>query len=242
MTLEKNPLTISLLMQNTNIRSLVVFSLLFTSSLLASPCDDTAGWRATVCTFAKGALKHPAWGYEHGMRDYLLTKELVQKDAIPSTDDDVLFASAMLHDMGAFPPYEKEGVDHADRSAEVVGDILLPAGFPPEKLERVKKAILTHSYYSQSVPETSEALALHDADTLDFLGTIGAARLLSAVGNRDGFPDMAGAIQVLKKFTGLMPSKIHGGAWAKAEAARRATELGAFLESLHNESFGIDVH
>jgi uncharacterized protein len=66
-------------------------------------------WHETVRTFAAEHFRNPAWGYSHSVRDYRLARELASADHV-TLDDDVLFAAAYLHDMAAFPPWEKPGV------------------------------------------------------------------------------------------------------------------------------------
>lgn len=223
---------------------LVTFLVIFSASLSIAleppktPCEFATGWRAEVCAFAKANLKHSAWGFEHGMRDYLMAARISQIDEL-GADDDVLFAAGLLHDMGGLPPYEKEGVDHAVRSAELVGDVLKPTGFPMEKLDAVKDAILTHSYYHPTAPTTPAGIALHDADALDFLGTIGVARILSVVEREAAAPNLDGAVAILEKFSTTLESKLHGGAFSRAEGKRRAESAQAFLSALRRESFGI---
>src|SRR5262250_951050 len=76
-------------------------------------------WRTVVAQFAQEHFKHPAWGYSHSQRDYRLARELAAADHV-ALDDDVLYAAAYLHDMAAFEPWEKSGVDHADQAASIV--------------------------------------------------------------------------------------------------------------------------
>src|SRR5580700_9634832 len=76
-------------------------------------------WRTAVRQFAEMHLKHPAWGFSHSVRDYELARKLAAADRVV-LDDDVLYAAAFLHDVGAFKPYEKADVDHADRGAQIV--------------------------------------------------------------------------------------------------------------------------
>lgn len=208
-----------------------------------NPCETATGWREAVCIFAKKNLVHFAWGYEHGIRDYLLSVKLAQEDAA-KVDDDVLFAAGLLHDIGGFPPYEKEGVDHAVRSAEVIEPVLRAAGFPMEKTDAVKKAILTHSYYHPTPPETPEAVALHDADVLDFLGAISIARILSVAGKEKGIADPKAAIKLLAKFQADLPSKLYGGAFTRNLGKKRADELKHFLQLINDETFfmGLPFH
>ena len=78
----------------------------FGSQGVTNPCEKVAGWREALCTFSKTHLVHFAWGYEHGIRDYLLSMKLAQEDGL-KVDEEVLFAAGLLHDMGGFPPYEQ---------------------------------------------------------------------------------------------------------------------------------------
>lgn len=223
--------------------SLSSFAFGDTPSPLTNPCENITGWRDSICKFAQKSLVHFAWGYEHGIRDYLLAMKLAQVDKV-EVDEDVVFAAALLHDMGGFPPYEKEGIDHALRSTQVVDDILEPAGFPMEKSEAVKKAILTHSYYETLKPETPEALVLHDADTLDFLGAISIARILSVAGKEKAIPDPKSAIKLMTHFQKDLPTKIYGGTFTKTLAKERSEELLQFLQLIDGETFtlGLPTH
>lgn len=227
-------------------RSLFVLGLLtafaFSSPITAAtnPCDQQTGWRQAVCAFAKSNLVHFAWGYEHGIRDYQLAMQIAQAEGV-SADEEVLFAAGLLHDMGGFVPYEKEGVDHALRSTQVVESILGPAGFPMEKLEAVKQAILTHSYYEKAKPQTPEAVLLHDADTLDFMGAIGVARLLAVAGKEKGLDDPKTSVALLTKFAKDLRGKIYGGIFSQKLAEERTQEMKVFLKAVEVETFELGL-
>ena len=79
----------------------------------------------------------------------------------------MLFAAAFLHDVAAFAPWQQHGVDHADRAAQLIGQLLAGTGFPMAKIDAVRGAIRTHMYARE--PQGPEALYLHDADALDWL-------------------------------------------------------------------------
>lgn len=205
-----------------------------------NPCESSTGWRESICAFAKTHLVHYAWGYEHGIRDFLLSMKLAAEDE-KNVDEDVLFAAGLLHDIGGFPPYEKEGVDHAVRSTQVIDPILEAAGFPMAKIDAVKKTILTHSYYGPTPPETSEAIALHDADALDFLGAISLARILSIAGKEKGITDPNAAIKLLTKLQNDLPSKLYGGPFTKNLGKKRSEELKIFLQLIKDETFSLGL-
>ena len=105
----------------------------------------SAPWRAAIYAHARGKLLHPAWGWRHSERDFLLARQIAREEGL-TVDEDVLFAAAFLHDSGAIPPFAKEGVDHAVRSAELAEPLLRKAGFPMAKYPAVKAAILGHMF------------------------------------------------------------------------------------------------
>ncbi|MBI1862362.1 MAG: HD domain-containing protein [Deltaproteobacteria bacterium] len=221
-----------------------IFGIILASAAMAvSPCDSAMGWRESLCAFAKKNLVHFAWGYEHGIRDYQLALKLAQEEGV-TVDEEVLFAAGLLHDIGGFAPYEKAGVDHALRSTQVVDPVLEASGFPMVKSNAVKRAILTHSYYDPARPETPEAIALHDADTLDFLGAISIARLLAIAGRERGLSDPKTVIKLLTQFQKDLPGKLYGGVATKELGRRRSEELGSFLRLLDEETFslGLPLH
>ncbi len=213
---------------------LLLLSTVGTCSVTASASD--AGWRETVRQFAAEHFKHPAWGYSHSMRDYELAKTLAAADHV-ALDDDVLFAAAYLHDMAAFAPWdrEKEGIDHADEGARVVDTVLKNTGFPPAKVDAVRNAIRTHMFDRK--PVGAEAVYLHDADALDWLGAIGVARVMALVDPNGGDPDGPKAVKMLEANLARVPAGVVSPAGRKRLPALRR-ELADFLEDLRRETDG----
>lgn len=191
-----------------------------------------SGWRVTIRDFAAQHFRHPAWGYSHSARNYALARELAAADNV-TIDDDVLFAAAYLHDMAAFAPWAKEKVDHADEAAGVVDTVLKGTGFPMAKLEAVRGAIRTHMFNRD--PVGPEALYLHDADSLDWLGAIGVARIIALVDPNGGVPDGPQALKMLDDNLAQVPGRVLSPA-GRARAAERKAELEQFLDNLRRES------
>lgn len=192
----------------------------------------TGDWRAAVHSFAKENLKHPAWGLSHSMRDYELAKELAAADQV-TVDDDVLYAAAYLHDVAAFAPFRKPGVDHQDQAARIVESMLEGTGFPMPKIEAVQGAIRTHMFGRD--PVGAEAIYIHDADALDWLGAIGVARAFGLVDPKGGGPDGPAAVKDLEDSLKEVPSRIVSKA-GKARTEQRVKELEEFLRELRAES------
>jgi uncharacterized protein len=196
---------------------------------IAPPTED---WRVTVREFAAKHFKNPAWGYSHCQRDYALAQELAAADHV-ALDDDVLYAAAYLHDIAAFAPWEDTKVDHSDVGARVVDTILKGTGFPMAKIDGVRAAIRTHMYYRD--PVAAEALYLHDADALDWLGAIGVARIISLVDPNGGKPDGAKAVAMLVDNLNKVPSRVLSPA-GRARVPERKAELEKFLADLRRET------
>jgi uncharacterized protein len=196
---------------------------------VAVPAQD---WRASVRELAAGHFKNPAWGYSHCLRDYALARELAAADHV-ALDDDVLFAASFLHDMAAFPPWEDVKADHSDVGARLVDSVLKGTDFPMAKIEAVRGAIRTHMYYRD--PVGSEALYLHDADALDWLGAIGVARILALVDPHGGNPDSQKAVGMLTDNLNKVPPRILSPA-GRARVPERQAELQKFLTDLRRET------
>jgi uncharacterized protein len=209
------------------------------ASAQAPPPSTPAGivldapWKESVFKFATDKLQHSAWGVSHSERDYLLATRLAAESKL-EIDQDVLFAAAFLHDVGAFDAFRREGVDHTDRAAELVPDILEDAGFPATKIPMVQDAVKNHMYYRADA-KFAESIVLHDADTLDFLGTIGIARILSLTTRHRWATDLATAAKTLDGFNNDLPPKLLTAA-AKKMAPIRTAESRAFLDVLKTET------
>jgi hypothetical protein len=198
----------------------------------APTIEHTGDWRAAVHRFAKANLKHPAWGLSHSARDYALAKALAAADQV-MLDDDVLYAAAYLHDVAAFAPFRKSGVDHQDEAARIVESMLAGTGFPMGKIDAVRGAIRTHMMGRD--PVGAEAIYLHDADALDWLGAIGVAREFGRVDPNGGSPDGPDAAEALEESLKTVPKRLVSKA-GKALAPQRVLELEQFLRELRGES------
>jgi uncharacterized protein len=187
-------------------------------------------WRAAVYAHARARLLHPAWGWRHSERDFLLARQIAREEGL-ALDEDVLFAAAFLHDSGAIPPFAKEGVDHAVRSAELAEPLLRKAGFPMAKYPAVKAAILGHMF-DKDAGDRAEARMLHDADALDFLGATGIARRLSVAGTA---PDMDAVMARLQSVYDEIPGRLVT-ATAKRMAIPRLVAMKAFFDQLKREA------
>ncbi|MFK7865637.1 MAG: HD domain-containing protein [Pseudohongiellaceae bacterium] len=224
-----------------NVIRTVAISFLFAISVPSIAQQTDSGiaidsqWKRAVYDFAMENQRHTAWGLEHSERDYLLALELAEKEGL-QIDLDVLFAAAFLHDMGAFEPFAARGDDHSRVAADSMTEILEPAGFPMTKLELVQGAALAHMYYS-AVPDEPHAQLLHDADTLNFLGAVGVARIISLTTREALAQDLPTAFATLENMSQQLPATLVLEA-SKQMGKARVAEMSAFLEALKNQSAG----
>jgi uncharacterized protein len=197
--------------------------------------DTNSAWRVTVYDFCRTRLQHTAWGLAHAERNFLMAQRLAKEENM-TVDPDVIFAAAFLHDMAAFEEFGQVGIDHTEHGAEVAARFLGDAGFPKEKFPAVQEAIRGHMFYSKA-SERPEAIALHDADTLDFLGSIGIARIMSLTTRHRWAEDLRSGIATIDRFSKELPPKLITAA-AKKIGEERVKAMKAFLDALDTETHG----
>lgn len=132
----------------------------------------------------------PVHDFGHVLRVYQIAEHLALAEG---ADLDIVKAAALLHDArGSAPGGEGDArAEHHIASAEFAREILKQKGWPEDKIMAVQHCILAHRFRGdENAPETIEAQVLFDADKLDVLGAIGAARTI-AYAALDGQPSYA---------------------------------------------------
>ena len=115
-------------------------------------------------------------GYDHIERVYRLAQKLA---AAENADTEIVEAAALLHDAQGSAPDGSERPNHHILSAEFAQQLLESEGWARERIEAVQHCIRAHRFrHNGEEPATMEAMVLFDADKLDVLGAIGAARTL----------------------------------------------------------------
>ncbi|MHA1985337.1 MAG: HD domain-containing protein [Promethearchaeota archaeon] len=194
-------------------------------------------WKDKILDLTKD-FNHPAWGISHFKRIFKLSLKLAKIQQI-EVDNDALFAAAYLHDIGAFSPYSKKGTDHSDVAVDNCDEILGTTDFPSNKTPLVKDIIKSHMFYAKP-GDSIESQIFHDADTLDFMGTIGITRILSITRIEDWTPDLNTALQLIKKFCKEMHQNLVTDGAKKIGMARKK-EMEEFLRSLANQTEGYEL-
>jgi uncharacterized protein len=94
----------------------------------------------------------------------------------------VLAASVLLHDCVSVEKNSPLRAQASRLAAEKASGILAGLGWAQADIDAVAHAITTHSFSANIGPETLEAKILQDADRLDAIGMVGAARCFYIAG------------------------------------------------------------
>ena len=113
--------------------------------------------------------------FDHTLRVVQNSMQLCKK--LPAANRQTVLLAALLHDIArAEEDASKGAVDHAERGAAMVPEILQPYELPPEQISHIAEAVRTHRYRGGDRPATLEAEIVYDADKLDSLGAVGIGR------------------------------------------------------------------
>jgi len=119
----------------------------------------------------------PVHDFDHVLRVYRMAERLAQEEG---ADLEIVCAAVLLHDAEGSAPGTETRKSHHHRSADFAGQVLAAEGWPEERISAVQHCIRAHRFRSDGeTPQTIEARILFDADKLDVLGAIGAARTVA---------------------------------------------------------------
>jgi len=113
--------------------------------------------------------------FDHVLRVYRMAERLAEAEG---AELDIVRAAALLHDAEGAAPDHEARADHHYASAEFAAQVLAAEGWDAERIAAVQHCIRAHRYRGTEKPESLEAKILFDADKLDVLGAIGAARVI----------------------------------------------------------------
>ena len=116
--------------------------------------------------------------FDHIIRVYNMAIRLAKAEG---ADLEIVRAAALLHDSQGSDPTSASGrLEHHQASAKFAAAVLAEKGWEQERIRAVQHCILAHRFRNPAEkPETLEAKIIFDADKLDALGAVGAARVLA---------------------------------------------------------------
>ena len=132
----------------------------------------------------------PVHDFDHVLRVYRIAERLAKAEG---ADFEIIKAAALLHDSRGSSPggSGSQRQEHHIASADFAGVVLAEEGWTKERIQAVQHCIRAHRFRSNGErPLTLEAKIIFDADKLDVLGAIGAARTI-AYAALDGQPSYA---------------------------------------------------
>jgi uncharacterized protein len=171
----------------------------------------------------KQTFSDPICGFDHCKRVYEAAKKLGR-----NYDDEVLHAACFLHDIKALAK------DHHLRSADTA-EALTKDKLPLHKVLEVREAIKNHGI--EGKPKSPEAILLHDADLLDYLGAVGTVRLLMAAKEWYGKQGIYESIKLIKNLKDRI-SKALILNQSKSRAADLLNTMDIFIAELEEELDG----
>jgi uncharacterized protein len=156
------------------------------------------------------AAADPVHDFDHVMRVYRMAERLAQAEG---ADLEIVHAAALLHDTLGTTPGAEERATHHHASADFAAQVLAAEGWQAERIAAVQHCIRAHRFRDdREPPATIEAKVLFDADKLDVLGAIGAARTVAyaaLAGTPFFFPPSAQFLQTGKEAPGEPHSAYH---------------------------------
>ncbi|HEY4111327.1 HD domain-containing protein [Puia sp.] len=144
-----------------------------------------AGWEMRFAAYIRehGDLTDGSHDLGHFQRVWKAAR-FINREEGGGADELVLLAAAYFHDWVSLPKNHPQRRESSRLSAERVVELLgaVFTEFPADKVEGVRHAIHAHSFSAGVEAVTPEAKILQDADRLEALGAIGAARTFYIAG------------------------------------------------------------
>lgn len=115
----------------------------------------------------------PAHDWPHIGRVAAAAKKMCESEG---ADLEITLAAVYCHDLVNLPKNHPERKNASTLAAHEATPHLEKAGFNSEEIEKIKSAIIEHSFSKGLKPSSIEAAIVQDADRLDALGAIGILR------------------------------------------------------------------
>ena len=171
--------------------------------------------------------------FEHTKRVLGWAKRIA--DDLPNVDEEVLFTSAIFHDVG----YASGKEDHAINSANIFLEYAKANGFTQEFIDKVYYCVINHSHKRFLTDETSspELILLLEADILDEEGAMAITWDLMTVGEMIPNDFKEGYDMLMKYSIRILSQDMMVTPKAKAYWEKKKDLVRKFLGSLKEDLF-----
>lgn len=135
--------------------------------LIDIPVPDTAAARAAR---ELAAEYHTASLLNHVHRSWLWAEGLATLEGRHGIDRELLYVSALLHDIGIVPAFDSHTLAYEDAGGHVAKAVTAGAGWPPARRTRAHEVIVRHNWPSVDPALDQEGYLLEAATALDISG------------------------------------------------------------------------
>lgn len=136
-----------------------MFSLSRVNKLIDHPLYENYMQKITEAETQRAYCKH---GFDHSLAVARIAHAYLLEQGEPSVSKEVIYAAALLHDIGRWVEYET-GEDHAQASAALARPILDEGGFKPDEIKIIETGIREHrAHAGENLSVLGRALALAD--------------------------------------------------------------------------------
>jgi uncharacterized protein len=115
----------------------------------------------------------PAHDWPHIGRVAATAKKMCEAE---NANLEITLAAVYCHDLVNLPKDHPDRKNASSLAAQEAEPHLIAAGFESEEVEKIKAAIIEHSFSKGLKPSSKEAAIVQDSDRLDALGAIGILR------------------------------------------------------------------
>lgn len=106
----------------------------------------------------------------HALRSWLWAEAFAHVDGIPGIDHELLYVSAVLHDIGTVAEFDNHRISYEHAGGHVGVALTAGAGWPANRRERVLEVIVRHNWPSVDPALDAEGYLLEIATALDISG------------------------------------------------------------------------
>lgn len=106
----------------------------------------------------------------HAVRSWLWAEAFAMVDGIRGIDHELLYVSAVLHDIGTVPEFDNHAISYEHAGGHVGVALTAGAGWGRERRDRVVEVIVRHNWPSVDPDRDAEGYLLETATGLDISG------------------------------------------------------------------------